>query len=90
MGFSRAARWLPTPIAKRHFLGGFGKTLVDHFCFLRPAGHGRDEDGRIEFFAEQVEGRVNRFEVKFRQGLVDEVVIIPVRWSTRRGHPAPG
>jgi hypothetical protein len=40
-------------------LCGFGEAQVDGLCFGCPAGHGRDQDGSITFFAEQVEGRVD-------------------------------
>ena len=43
-----------------HLLGGFGEAQVDGLGVAGPAGHGTDQDGSRQSFAEQAEAGIDR------------------------------
>ena len=62
-------------MAMPHFLRGFRQAQVDLACFLGPAGHGTDQDGSSQSFAEQAEACVDAVQIQFGQRLVDKVIV---------------
>jgi prepilin-type N-terminal cleavage/methylation domain-containing protein len=61
----------------------FSEAQVDRLGFLRPAGHGTDQDGSGQFFVEQLESGVDVIQIQFRQCLVGKVIILKTRRQRR-------